>query len=212
MPKSGADFDSSQYAPVAERITLFYQRFPTGRIVTRLVSRRGEEITFMATVYRSPTEVEPAATGWASERIGDGEVNAVACLENAETSAVGRALANLGLTASRNRPSREEMAKADRHRARLARIRESDSRNVSYADDRLAKLADATLDTLRLLQTARRSGFDPARMVSMREKVQRGVSLASLERLESVLRHWLLRHASAGIPPGQTADVKDTPL
>src|SRR5687767_16012515 len=81
------------------------------------------EVVFRASVYRTEKSRTPAATGWASERIGDGDVNTVACLENTETSAIGRALANLGLTASAHRPSREEMDKANRERIR--RVAES---------------------------------------------------------------------------------------
>src|SRR3954470_7102880 len=110
------DSSFADYAPVSDRITLFYQKYPAGRIVTELHSRTDREITFRALVYRGPADVQPAATGWASEREGDGEINRVACLENTETSAIGRALANLGFTASSRRPSREEMEKAARLR------------------------------------------------------------------------------------------------
>src|SRR5258705_2433121 len=113
--------DLSDYALVADRITLFYERYPAGRIVTELHSRTEGEITFRALVYRSAADVLPAATGGASEREGDGEINRVACLENTETSAVGRALPNLGFTASSRRPTREEMGKAGRHRSRPLR-------------------------------------------------------------------------------------------
>ena len=119
MPKTDVDSDVSDYAPVADRIALFYERYPSGRIVTELVSRDDREVVFKASVYRAPDEREPSATGWAAEREGDGEINQVACLENTETSAIGRALANLGFTASRFRASAEEMAKAARRRARL---------------------------------------------------------------------------------------------
>ena len=104
MVKSDLELPGGDYALVADRITLFYQRFPDGRIITELVSRDEREVTFRALVFRSPAEREPAATGWASEREGDGDVNTVACLENTETSAIGRALANLGFTASVQRP------------------------------------------------------------------------------------------------------------
>src|SRR3954447_13947493 len=114
------DSGLADYALVSDRITLFYQRYPAGRIVTRLHSRTEREVTFQALVYRGPDDHRPAATGWASERRGDGEINEVACLENTETSAIGRALANLGFTASTRRPSREEMEKAARERVRLA--------------------------------------------------------------------------------------------
>ena len=51
----GASF--SDYALVADRITLFYLRFPTGRIVTELHSRSDVEITF-----RIDLQIERAVT------------------------------------------------------------------------------------------------------------------------------------------------------
>src|SRR5918911_767143 len=119
MAKGDLGFDGGEYAPVAERIALFYLRYPTGRIITKLVSRSEREVVFQALVYRAAHDARPAATGWAAEREGDGAVNAVACVENTETSAIGRALANLGFTAARERASREEMEKAARARLRL---------------------------------------------------------------------------------------------
>jgi hypothetical protein len=130
IPKSDVNYSGEGYAPVADRVRLFYERYPAGRIVTHLVRRTDEEVVFRAEVFRSPSDREPAATGWAAEREGDGEINTVACLENTETSAVGRALANLGLVASRYRPSREEMEKADRARARVRGVAEQQSRRT----------------------------------------------------------------------------------
>src|SRR5919204_63391 len=175
MPKAGPSFSASEYALVADRIALFYERFPHGRIITELVSRSEREVTFKALVYRSPEEREPAATGWAPEREGDGDVNVVACLENTETSAVGRALANLGFTASRRRPSYEEMTKAERERARAAR-RESaavaegtpapgaapERSAVREVDRALQAHADAITDVLTLLAAAEREGMQAA--------------------------------------------------
>src|SRR5919199_5390923 len=134
MAKGDLDLDGGEYAPVAERITLFYARYPTGRIITKLVSRSEREVVFQALVYRAAHHARPAATGWAAEREGDGEVNTVACVENTETSAIGRALANLGFTASRQRPSREEMEKAERARGRLRLTRRSRPSAVREGD------------------------------------------------------------------------------
>ena len=39
-------FDLASYAPVAERITLFYETFPRGRIITELVSRTERDVVF----------------------------------------------------------------------------------------------------------------------------------------------------------------------
>lgn len=140
MSKGDAGFDREGYAPVADRIALFYERHPMGRIETHLVERSDRGVVFRAAVYRSPDERRPAATGWAAEREGDGEINTVACLENTETSAVGRALANLGFTASRQRASAEEMAKVARERGRRA-------------------LSPGARDLIALIRSAERAGW-----------------------------------------------------
>jgi hypothetical protein len=55
----------------------------------------------------------PKATGWAFEIDGVGMSQKTAALETAETSAIGRALANMNLSGNK-RASREEMEKAQR--------------------------------------------------------------------------------------------------
>ena len=200
MPKHELLFDVGEYAPVADRITLFYARFPTGRIITRLVSRTEHEITVQAFVFRSLDEERPSATGFASERIGDGDVNTVACLENTETSAIGRALANLGLTASAQRPSREEMLKANRERA--LRVSEPLPRRLTTTSlppgsVTLQRNADRVMDALDLLAVAQRAGLTPCRARRLRETLMRPTaSEATVDRVERVLRSWVAsRHA-----------------
>src|SRR5690242_15265074 len=161
-------FDLASYAPVAERITLFYQAFPRGRIITELVSRTERDVVFRALVYRDAGDTDAAATGWAAEREGDGEVNTVACLENTETSAIGRALANLGFTASRERPSAEEMAKASRARERLTRTREP------RRGESLQTRADLTTDLLRLIGDAEQLGVRKIRANRWRKHLLAG--------------------------------------
>jgi hypothetical protein len=190
MAKTDASFSPDQYATVAERIELFYSRFPQGRINTDLVSRDDGEITFKALVYRVAEDSFPAATGWASEREGDGDINTVACLENTERSAVGRALANLGFTASSKRPSREEMEKAERARNSLA-IRDT-KRGESV---KLHSQADAADDVLQLLSRAERKGLPPRRAEILRSRVNRypGLPPLRVRKIETVLRAWIRR-------------------
>jgi hypothetical protein len=209
-------FDRDGYATVADRILLFYERYPQGRIISDLVDRSDHIVLFRARVYRAPDESRPAATGWASEREGDGDINTVACVENTETSAIGRALANLGFTASRQRPSVEEMAKASRARARIARERVEAERAVatSKAELRAPVIASLTsprrvaasvlptppivADLLRLIDVAERCGVRPRRAAIWREGVRAASSATPLlERAEQRLRAWLVRHRSA---------------
>jgi hypothetical protein len=194
--------DLSDYALVADRITLFYERYPDGRIVTELHSRVDREITFRALVYRSAAEAVPAATGWASEREGDGEINRVACLENTETSAVGRALANLGFTASSRRPSREEMEKVARHRSGrtvnypvASGVMEPRPPRLAIDADPLQRRANAVHDLLTLVERAEAIGFSEQRGATLREAVQRReLGPHTLLRLERRLRAWMARH------------------
>jgi hypothetical protein len=186
MAKSDFGFDPTAYAPVAERIRLFWESFPNGRITTRLISRTDQDVVFEARVYRSVDESKPAATGWAAEREGDGDVNSVACLENTETSAVGRALANLGFTAAKERPSIEEMQKAARARARLRRP------IASVSQPTLERRPEVVIDTLALLRTAERLGLRPARAAAFRARLDgRNPSVDLVHAAARVLRGWI---------------------
>lgn len=205
MAKMGPGFDPAAYAPVAERIRLFYERHPLGRIETELVSRSEHEIVFKAIVYRDAADDRPSATGWAAEREGDGEINLVACLENTETSAIGRALANLGFTASRERPSIEEMTKTWRVRARLATGASRPRRaapgfesqpnlnaSAQIEDDPLQRRANELADVLALVRMGERLGLRSARAAWLRRRLLfDGAAPEALERWAGVLRRWV---------------------
>lgn len=124
-----------EYQPVEDRLRDFWtDHFDGGRIVTKLVmaaNQPGDLIIFKASVYRqTDPDGEPAATGYAHQRIlaepplsKSGKPNESAPewtspYEVAETSAIGRALANMGYAAKGKRPSREEMSKASRRAGR----------------------------------------------------------------------------------------------
>ena len=104
-------FDLSNYEQVKDRITRFYSDHPDGRILTELVTapaELGTHASFKALVYLGDTL---KATGYAYESQGQG-VNRDAWVENCETSAIGRALANMDYCGSL-RPSQEEMSKVN---------------------------------------------------------------------------------------------------
>ena len=203
MAKSNiGSFDPAAYAPVAERIRLFWEAFPNGRITTRLVSRTEHDVVFEARVYRSTDDRRPAATGWAAEREGDGDVNLVACLENTETSAVGRALANLGFTAAKERPSVEEMQKAARARSRHDRLpgrplpvpRLVAAEAAGVTDARQSH-ANVVADLLRLVDRAARLGVRVQRAQSWRNALlTRPIPPETLTTYECRLRAWIARH------------------
>lgn len=208
MGKLGSGFDGNGYATVAERTRLFYAAHPLGRIETQLIQHTEREIVFKALVFRGPNDDVPAATGWAAERVGDGEINVVACLENTETSAVGRALANLGFTASRERPSAEEMAKASRARARL-KLKPAPTESTSASreesaptENRPPTTVHSTLarDLLNLIDRAALLGIRAARIEGWKATIiTDAVPSADLVRCERRLRGWIERHRSLAL-------------
>jgi hypothetical protein len=106
-------FNLDDYEPVADRLDRFHTDHPDGRVCTDLIHHADDQWIVKATVYRDQSDV-PAATGYAHELKTAKGVNATSALENCETSAVGRALANLNYAPKAARPSREEMAKVQR--------------------------------------------------------------------------------------------------
>lgn len=117
-----AQFNLNDYETVAERIQRFYKDHPDGRIVTEDLTkwRDRERNTWrvIARIYKTHDQSEymPSASGHAFEVDGvNGIANKTSALENAETSAVGRALAMLGYSVSKTQlASREEMEKVQR--------------------------------------------------------------------------------------------------
>ena len=105
-------FNLDDYEPVAVRHSRWLAQHPNGRTLTHMVSQPGADIC----VIRAELWLEDVciATGYAEEVRGAGNVNRTSHVENCETSAVGRALANAGMAGTdvNKRPSREEMSKA----------------------------------------------------------------------------------------------------
>lgn len=102
------------YEPVADRIQKFWKTYPNGRILTEIKLINETEVVVQASIFTDREDVRPASVDWAHETRGSSNINRASFLENCSTSAIGRGLATLGLSASKNRASREEMVKATR--------------------------------------------------------------------------------------------------
>jgi len=114
-------FDLSDYQPVEERLILFWKDHPDGQIHTKLLESNSGRFIVEASIYRTEADARPWTTGLAEETIQGRGVNATSALENCETSAIGRALANAGYAAKGKRASREEMGKV----AKLAVVKDT---------------------------------------------------------------------------------------
>lgn len=106
-------FNLEDYETVEERLVKFWKEHPDGRIFTTLVEHTLQRFIVQAAIYRTELDAQPWTTGYAEETVSTRGVNSTSALENCETSAIGRALANANYASKGKRPSREEMAKVN---------------------------------------------------------------------------------------------------
>ena len=103
-------FDLSNYVDVKTRIKLFYERYPDGSLQFEFKGSLGANIWGVAYAYRTPEDPRPA-TGNASE-LAEGKTAYTRGSElmNLETSAIGRAIGNLGIGIEAGMATSDEVA------------------------------------------------------------------------------------------------------
>jgi hypothetical protein len=117
-------FNLDDYETVEERLIKFWKDHPDGQIHTKLVSSTASQYIVEASIYRTEADPRPWTTGLAEETVQGRGVNATSALENCETSAIGRALANAGYATKGKRASREEMSKVAASQQVKAKVEE----------------------------------------------------------------------------------------
>jgi hypothetical protein len=98
-----------QYKTVAYRVNEFRSQYPDYTVSTELVEANETLVVMKASISNEQGRL--LATGFAEEVRAASKINRTSALENAETSAIGRALAALGL-AGTEYASADEVANA----------------------------------------------------------------------------------------------------
>lgn len=122
-------FNLDNYEDVDSRLHKFWEHNVGGRIETEIVDMHRnadgqlDQIIVKATIWgalhwatdgKNGITNYIVASGYAEERLTNYGVNKTSMVENCETSAIGRALANAGYSSKGNRASRQEMEKVER--------------------------------------------------------------------------------------------------
>ena len=106
-------FNLQDYETVETRLEKWHGQYPDSRVETELIEASNTRFIVFCKLFKTEADLKPCATGLALETITEKGVNSTSALENCETSAIGRALANAGFAAKGKRASREEMAKVN---------------------------------------------------------------------------------------------------
>jgi hypothetical protein len=157
-----AQFNLAEYETVAERIARLYKDHKDARIITKNITQAHDRAistwVVQAWLYLSAEDQArglPKATGLAFEVDGAGMANKTSALENAETSSIGRCLANAGYSGDR-RASREEMQKAStgvtparNWQASMANINDLAGLRSLYLEAKQGKASTAILEAIK---------------------------------------------------------------
>jgi hypothetical protein len=153
-------FNLNEYETVAERLKRFYKDYPDGRIITENLTEQHDRVlatwVVKATIFLNADDQRnnlAKATGLAFEVDGVGMAQKTSALETCETSAIGRALGNMGYFGSL-KPTREEMQKTVKpvpknFVAALDNINDLEGLRALYLEAKQAKQPATVLDAIK---------------------------------------------------------------
>ena len=151
-------FDLSQYETVHERLARWWSDNPNSRIATELIAYSDKQYIFKASLFKDSADTQPIATGFAEEIVGSTFVNKTSACENAETSAIGRALANANYVGSgKQRASVNEMQKSKRYEAANGSIEREEWKNT--AQGKWAEVGNASAKQIEFVKKIASDAF-----------------------------------------------------
>ena len=115
LKNKAIDIKGKKYVLVSDRVLFFNEQYPNGCITTQriMMEEPGTEV-FKATVITDCTHPERYFTGYSQAKWWKWYINETSALENAETSAVWRALAMMGIGVIDSIASVDEINKAEK--------------------------------------------------------------------------------------------------
>ena len=135
LPQGVVNIRGKEYQTVALRVHNFREQYKSHSLITEVLHRDRDCVVMRAAIMDESGRV--LATGHAEEYRKDGQINATSALENAETSAIGRALAAFGLGGTEF-ASADEVARAVSGQKASAVIKATDGAGDHLSQERRA--------------------------------------------------------------------------
>ena len=154
------DIKGKDYIEVNQRIKAFRMVYPTGSIITEMVSNDNGICVFTATCgYYEGDKHIILGTGTAYEKESSSFINKTSYIENCETSAVGRALGMCGFGIDTSVASYEEVTNAINNQEEpKATPKQIEILKKHYTGNNLVKLLEAnSISTIEEISMAKAS-------------------------------------------------------
>lgn len=142
----------NDYETVEDRLEKYWAKCSNGKIRTQLLEASATRYIVMAEIYRDANDSTPWATGLAEETVSNSGVNKTSALENCESSALGRALANAGFAKRGKRPSQSEMGKVVRLSAEDIKVENPSDPWTTLAKP-MPKTSSEAIDTVKAVMS-----------------------------------------------------------
>lgn len=137
LKEKAINIKGKDYVQVKDRILFFNEKYENGCIKTEVISDDGSEIVFKAIAIPDVSNIDRAFIGTASGVRGGQGVDKTSAVENAETSAVGRALAMMGIGVLESVASADEINKSS-----TQTYKQKSSKATVYGDDKGDKCSE----------------------------------------------------------------------
>lgn len=151
LQNKAIDIKGKKYVLVADRVVAFNEDFPQGSITCELLSPYDSDLIVIKATVRPSQDATRVFTGHSQAKVGDGYINKTSALENAETSAVGRALALMGIGVIDSIASVDEINKTTYYKPKETKNVEKFMDDLQPTDEEVA----VGLEKLQSAQTLR---------------------------------------------------------
>jgi len=142
LKEKAIEFKGKKYVLVSDRVLFFNSEYPNGSITTEMLNQPIDKNIAVKATVKPYDDKNIIFTGHSQAVVGEGYINKTSALENAETSAVGRALAMMGIGVIESIASMDEINKAKNmeHKSYPAQRIIEEKKNITKAE--IKKLAD----------------------------------------------------------------------